>query len=70
MKITYQGKEIEVDEVEVLTEAERWNEYQLADGKVLLIKTILISVSRAKDEQTQDGASLYVAKTQQVIKVK
>ena len=70
MQIEYQGKLIEVTEIEVLTENEKWNEYQLADGKILSIKTILLSVTKAKSEITQGGSPLYLTKTQQVVKVK
>ena len=61
---------IEADEVEVLTSKELWNEYQLADGKVISVKTVLISVSRAKTEKAPDGEPLYLTKTHQIVKVK
>ena len=35
MKVRYQSRDIEVEEVEVVVANEPWNEYQLADGKVL-----------------------------------
>ncbi len=68
--VSYQGRNIEVEEVEVLAESERWNEYQLADGKVLRIKTVLLSVVRAVNERTPDGTPLYITKTHNVVEVK
>jgi len=68
--VSYQGRNVEVEEVEVLTESERWNEYQLADGKVLRIKTILLSVVRAVNERTPNGTPLYITKTHNVVEVK
>jgi len=68
--VNYQGRSVEVKEVEVLTEIERWNEYQLADGKVLKIKTILLSVVKAVNEKTPGGNPLYITKTHNVVEVK
>jgi len=70
MLIKYQGKDMEVNEVETLTETERWNEYQLTNGKVLSIKTVLISTCEAVDEKTPDGKPLYIVKTHNIVKVK
>jgi hypothetical protein len=70
MKIGFQGKEIEVVEVEPVNANEPWSEYQLADGVVLSIKTVLISVHKALSETNPDGTPLYLTKTHQVIKVK
>lgn len=69
-KIDYKGKEISVQEVEVITSNEPWNEYQLANGKLLAVKTILVEVAEAPDEKTTDGESLYLVKTQNIVKVK
>jgi len=70
MKLTYQGKQVEAEEVEVLTETERWNEYQLADGSVLSVKLVLIKVMKALDEKSPDGQALYMINSQNVVKVK
>ena len=70
MQIKYQGKNVEVEEVEVLTETERWNEYQLADGSVLSVKSVLVKVCRAVNEKAPDGTALYVINSQNVVKVK
>lgn len=69
-RANYQGKDVEVQEVEVLTSHEPWGEYQLANGKVLMIKTILIEVDQALTEKTQDGEPLYLTKTHQLVRVK
>ena len=70
MKINYQGKDIEVKEVEPVTAKEDWNEYRLLDGKVLMIKTVLIRACEAVDEKAPNGETLYVVNTQQIVKVK
>ena len=62
--VKYQGRDIEVEEVEVLTETERWNEYQLANGSVLSVKSILMKINKAVGEK-----DLYLISTQNVVKV-
>lgn len=69
MIIQYQGKSIEVDEVEPITSKENWNEYQLANGDILSIKAVLIRVSKAVTELSPDGTPLYTANTQVLVKV-
>lgn len=66
----FRGKTIEVEELDSLTSHEPWNEYQLSNGKVLMIKTVLIAVSKAVYEKTPDGKDLYLTQTQHIIKVK
>ena len=70
MKIRYQGRDIEVEVVEVVVANDPWNEYQLADGKVLSIKIVLVDVMRAIDEKGLEGMPLYITKTHHVVKVK
>ena len=70
MEIKFGDKMIEAEEVEVLTESERWNEYQLANGKALSVKVVLVRVLKAKNEKDTDGQDLYIASTQNIVKVK
>lgn len=68
--IKYQGKDIEVQEIEVLTSQELWNEYQLSDGSVLSVKTVLVKVLKAKDTLNDQGEPLYMVNSQNIVKVK
>jgi hypothetical protein len=70
VKAQYQGREVEVDEVEVLLSKEQWSEYQLADGKMLMLKTVLVGVQRIVGETAPDGAPLYQLQTHIVPRVK
>jgi hypothetical protein len=49
--------------VDVLEANELWSTYKLSDGTVLKIKTILIEVSRAKNEYNNDGDPVYSIKS-------
>ncbi len=68
--MNYQGRQIEVTEVEVVTANEPWSEYRLNDGKILSVKNVLISVYRADNEKNPDGESLYITKNHNIVKVK
>lgn len=70
MKINFQGEMVEATEVDVLTSNERWNEYQLADGKVLMFKEVLVSVLRVEGKTNPDGTQAYQFQTAKVVRVK
>ena len=70
MKMKYQGKDLEVNEVEVITANEPWSEYRLTDGRILSVKNVLISVYRAVNEKAPDGEPLYLTKNHNIVKVR
>lgn len=70
MQIDYQGRKVEVREVEPVTSKEDWNEYRLKDGKILMVKTVLIKAGELVNEKSSNGESIYVVNTQQIVKVK
>jgi len=70
MKINYQGREVDANEVEVVSSNEHWNEYQLADGKVLLLKTVLVGIQRIEGVTNPDGSPAYQFQTSLVPRIK
>lgn len=70
MKTKYNNQEVEATEVEVLSSSEQWNEYQLADGKVLLFKEVLVSVFRLEGQTNPDGTQVYQFQTHKVVRIK
>jgi len=50
-------------EVEVLDAKERWNEYRLADGTTMRVKSVVIAVFREADQKTPDGEPVYSMKS-------
>lgn len=70
MLTKYQGRDIEVEEVEVGAAKENWNEYHLADGNTLLVKTVLVRVLGAIKEKTETGEPLYMVNSQIILKVR
>ena len=68
--VKYQGKDVEAEEIDVVMETERWNEYQLVNGSILSVKSVLIKVFKAVDTKTSGGEALYLINTQNIVKVK
>lgn len=66
----FKGKDIEVEEIETITQHEPWNEYQLSNGKVVMAKMVLIEVQKAVDEKNPDGSDMYLTKFAAHIRVK
>ncbi len=70
MNINYQGRQIEVEEVEVINANERWNTYQLADGREISVKLVAVMIARAEKETVDNGTPLYIVQSQNIVKVK
>lgn len=70
MKTQYQGKEVDAQEIDVILSKEQWNEYQLSDGKVLMLKTVLISILRVEGATNPDGSPIYQFQTHLVPRIK
>jgi hypothetical protein len=63
MKITYEGREVETEEVEFEAESETFNTYLLADGNTLKVKICLIGVQRLKEIYDPMGRPVYTIQT-------
>ena len=70
MKINYQGHEVDANEIDVVSSNEHWNEYQLADGKVLMFKEVLIAVYALNGKTNPDGSQTYQFQTSKVVRIK
>lgn len=57
-------------DVDVLQAKEVWSEYQLADGTVLRIKPVMITISRMEGEHTIEGDPVYNMKSTLVTDVR
>jgi hypothetical protein len=67
MKVPYQGKQVEGNPVDFLTRKEDFNEYQLADGKILRIKMVVTRIIRLEEEKAPDGNPIYLIQSQNVV---
>ena len=57
-------------DVDVLEAKEVWSEYRLADGTVLRIKPVMITISRVEGEHTIEGDPVYNMKSTLVTDVR
>ena len=67
MKVPYQGRQVEGKSVDFLTRKEDFNEYQLADGKILRIKMVVTRIIRLEEEKAPDGNPVYLIQSQNVV---
>lgn len=70
MEVKWEGRDEEADEVEVFLSDEKWNEYQLADGNILMFKEVLVSVHKLRNKTSSGGGPLYQFQTHKVVRVK
>ena len=68
MLLPFNGKQIEVEEVEVVTSNEPWTEYRLTDGTLISCKMVMVSIFKAVTEKSSDGNTLYVTSTHNIVK--
>jgi len=64
----YKGTQIEVEPIEVSESKELWNDYILADGALLAIKNVLLTVTKSVDKI--NGEYIYFTRCQTISKVK
>ena len=57
-------------DVDVLESKEIWSEYRLADGTILRIKPVTITISRMNGEHTLEGDPVYNMKSTLVTDVR
>ncbi len=67
MKVPYQGRQVEGKSVDFLTRKEDFNEYQLADGKILRIKMVVTRIIRLEEEKAPDGNPIYLLQSQNIV---
>jgi hypothetical protein len=67
MKVPYQGRQVEGKPVDFLTRKEDFNEYQLADGKILRTKLVVTRIIRLEGETSPDGSPVYLIQSQNIV---
>lgn len=67
MKVQYKGRQVEAQRVEFLTRREGWNEYQLTDGTILRMKTVVSEVIKVLDETNAEGNQIYQVRSTNLV---
>jgi hypothetical protein len=67
IKVNFQGREADAVEVDFKTIKEDWNEYDLADGTRVKVKSVASNMVRLIDEYDNDGNPIYLVKSSNVL---
>jgi len=67
--VDYQGKKIMGEVVDFESPPENFNNYTLADGTFIKIKTVLLEVVRILGEYGPNGDPVYVFTAQQIVNI-
>ena len=70
VKVNYKGQEIEGKLVDIVSQEELWNNYQLADGTHLRIKNIVHDIVLIPGEITAEGDPVYIIKSSQTYTIR
>jgi len=65
--VDYQGRKVVGEVIDFTPPVESFNIYQLADGTILKLKTVLLEVVRLNGEYGPTGEPVYVFSAQQII---
>lgn len=66
MKVTHQGKEVEVTPVEIISQEEQWNQYQLLDGTVVRLKVVVTEILKVVGQFDNFGNPVYLVRSDNV----
>jgi hypothetical protein len=67
IKVNFQGREADAVEVDFKTVIEDWNEYDLADGTRIKLKSVASNIVRLMNEYDNDGNPIYLVKSSNVL---
>ena len=67
LKVSYEGKQVDADDVGFRTLKEDWNEYQTEDGTLVRMKLVVSNIARIPGAQDNAGNPIYVIKSSNVV---
>ncbi len=65
--ISLAGKDVEVEDLEVSSSTEHYNEYQITDGSTVKIKGVLTSLVKVVGSTLPDGSPILLAALSPVV---
>lgn len=63
IKLFFNGEWVEASWVDITQQTEQWNEYLLADGSVIRVKTVVTKIYRAEGKYDDEGNPLYITRS-------
>lgn len=70
MKVPFQGRQVEATEVDFFTRKEDFNEYQLGDGSIIKMKTVVTAILKIEGELTTEGDPIYNLQSTNIVRLK
>ena len=67
VKIKHKGQEVEATPIEVLSQEEFFNTYQLVDGSVLKVKSVVTDILKVDGKTTPGGGPVYIIQSETVV---
>jgi hypothetical protein len=69
IKVNYQGKMVDGNEIEFKSTKEEFNVYEISDGTILRMKSVVMSIVKLLDEYDPAGNPVYVVQASNVMSV-
>ena len=69
IKMPYQGKMVDAEEMIVERSQEEWNTYVLDDGTVIRLKVVVLRVAKVPGEYDDEGNEVFIVKSNNVVVV-
>jgi hypothetical protein len=67
VKVMFQGRMVDGEELAFETVNESWNEYACHDGSTVRVKVVVAKITRLLHEKNEDGEPVYIAKVSSII---
>ncbi len=67
VKVRYKGQEVEAIPIEVMSQEEFWNTYQLVDGSIIRLKVVVKDILKVSGELTDEGNPVYVTQSDVIV---
>jgi len=69
IKVPYEGKIVEGFEMDYKSIKEDWNEYQVNDGTIIRMKSIVTNIAKLPDKYDKDNNPVYIVKSSNVVSI-
>jgi hypothetical protein len=69
IKVPFEGKSHDGIDLDFKTMNEDWNEYQVADGTIVRLKTVVTNIVKVPDKYDNAGNPVYIVKSSNVLSI-
>jgi len=69
IKVPFEGKSHDAIDLDFKTINEDWNEYQVADGTIVRLKTVVTNIVKVPEKYDNAGNPVYIVKSSNVLSI-